>query len=62
MKFCMRILELRIIKIMKLIYLKYVKIIIYLKIDLIADNPKSLFDLRTGLNRKKDQLYLMKSK
>ena len=24
-----------------------------LKIDLIADNPKSLFDLRTGLNRKK---------
>ena len=24
-----------------------------LKIDLIADNPKSLFDLRAGLNRKK---------
>ena len=28
------------------------------KIDLIADNPKSLFDLRTGLNRKKRSIIL----
>ncbi len=28
------------------------------KIDLIADNPKSLFDLRTGLNRKKKINYI----
>ena len=29
-----------------------------LKIDLIADNPKSLFDLRNGLNRKKRSIIL----
>ena len=28
------------------------------KIDLIADNPKSLFDLRIGLNRKKRSVIL----
>ena len=28
------------------------------KIDLIANNPKSLFDLRIGLNRKKRSIIL----
>ena len=31
-----------------------------LKIDLIADNPKSLFDLKIGLNRKKRSIILDK--
>ena len=31
-----------------------------LKIDLVADNPKSLFDLRVGLNRKKRSIILNK--